>query len=196
MNQLDASSELDFIKKIMEDSRKIVILDAKPFIFWGLIIALGQIANYLFIKMQFDINPYIFWAVLIVLGWAYSMFFFFRASKIKQPFTFASKILLAVWTSCGISMTLIGFISSLTWNINPTPFITVIMGIGYYITGYLSEFKWIKYISLGWWLSTIILFLWPGFQSAIIMALSMIFFQVIPGIVINRTKTDDILKAV
>lgn len=190
MNQLDAADELLFIRKIMDDSRRIVIFDTKPFIFWGLIIALGQLASYFLIKLNIDFNPFYFWAFLITLGWVYSLFFFINKTKSKKPITFASRILSAVWTSCGISMTLIGFISALTWNINPTPFITAIMGIGFYITGFIAEFKWIKYISMGWWLSSIIMFLWPGFHSTIIMALSMIIFQVIPGIIINRMKTD------
>jgi hypothetical protein len=86
-------------------------------------------------------------------------------------------------------MTLLGFIGPMTSGIKHmfiAPVLSVSLGTGYYITGKIIEAKWVSNIALGWWIGAIVLFLYPGIHSILIMALMMLFFQTIPGIFIYR----------
>ena len=50
----DPSQELAFIRKIMAESRRALAEDGKPYIAWGIIVALGMTDTYLSALMNRD----------------------------------------------------------------------------------------------------------------------------------------------
>jgi len=189
MTELNAHQELAFIKKVMEDSRRIICDDGKSFIFWGILISFGMLITYLKVAGDWGINLGWFWPVLIALGWIGTMAVELKAKKKRATSTFAARILGSVWISCGVAMTILGFAGSLTNAYNGvfiSPIISVVLGIGYLITGVIHGKKWVSLLSIGWWLGALLMFYLQNFETLLIMTGMMIFLQTIPGILLYK----------
>jgi len=187
MDDIKAKEELEFIKKIIEDSRKDIVYNGMDYIFWGLIVAIGMIINYFMEILRYRFMHFFWiWVIIIAIGWTFSIFTYFVKGKKERKKTFSNKIVGSVWGACGIAMTICGFIGTLTNAINHnyiSPTLCTIVGVGYYITGVIFENKWIKYFSFGWWIGSLIMYFYPGDYTMLLMAFMMICFQVIPGFI-------------
>jgi len=199
MKETEAKNELEFIKNVMEDSRKIIVDDGKNFIFWGIIAALGLITTYILIVEKFGEYIKWVWVVLIAIGWIYTITIHLKKEKKRRVRTFAGKILSVTWFSCGLTMTIIGIGGSFSGAISGVyifPTISIVTGIAFAITGTVYNDKWFALLSAGWWLGGIVMFFYPGIHSILMMALMIIFFQITPGIVLyNRYKKELLIQS-
>lgn len=187
-DQNKALDELLFIKKVIEDSRKIVVDNGMGFIVWGILITAGMLFGYIkfLLNLQFD---YIWaWVVIIAAGWAFSFFKYYKRPTCKVE-TFAGRITGTLWFSFGISMSIAGFLGYWSGAIRGeyiSSIIAVMLGAAYYISSALYEWKWFKVVGILWWSGGILMFYIAGIEQLLIMAILMIFGQVVPGIVIYR----------
>ncbi len=189
MKETEAQEELAFIKKVMEDSRRIVAHDGNEYIVWGVLVVVGMIAMYINIAFQYYFHFALIWGILIGGGWVYSLvrwFTFYRKMPIK---TFAKNIIGSVWLACGIVMTLIGFALAPLgviqgWAI--MPLIGLVLGIAYFVTGKVIKEKWIGYSTFGWWIGALVIAAFPGVYMFLLFAGMMICFQIIPGIMLQK----------
>jgi hypothetical protein len=189
MTDLDAQQELAFIKKVMTDSRKILIDDGKGTIFWGLLISFGLLITYLSVVQNWEVFLSWFWPVLITFGWIYTIVTEIRSEKKRRVKTFAGKIIGAVWISFGISATILGFVGTVSGayhSVIISPLIAVLLGTGYLVSGLLYGKSWVSYLSIAWWGGAIVMFFMQNLETLLIMIGMMIFFQVIPGIILYR----------
>jgi hypothetical protein len=70
----DPREELSFIRSVIEDSRRAVVVDATPFLVWGGLVVVGAALEYL-LPRSFD--AVWSWMVLMGLGWSpYTLAFF------------------------------------------------------------------------------------------------------------------------
>ena len=187
MNEKTALEELVFIKKIIQDSRRKVIENGMGFIIWGILVLLGLLSTYYMIVNKIPQNVPWNWIILIGVGWLYTFFEVRKVKKKKLPSSFAEKIISALWFSSGISMTLFGFIAPLSGAVNGvfiSPMISVVLGIAYFVSGFLYDYKWISLLAFGWWAGAIIMFFYPGMQVFLIMSLMLILLQIVPGIIL------------
>lgn len=189
MTELNAQQELAFIKKVMEDSRRIICDDGKSFIFWGILISIGMLVTYLKIAMDWGVHLGWFWPVLIGFGWIVTIYVEVRADKKRSSKTFAAKILGSVWISCGIAMTILGFVGSISGAYNGvfiSPLISVVLGIGYLLTGVIYGKRWVSLLAIGWWFGALFMFYLQNLETLLIMTGMMIFLQTIPGIMLYK----------
>jgi hypothetical protein len=186
MEKQQAELEISMIKKIMEDSRRIVVDDGIGYIFWGILIFVGMISSYFVVlTKQYSYTIWI-WVILIGGGWAYTIISYFLKDSKKQARTLAGKILGGLWVSTGISMTLIGFVGPLSHSIGGytiTPVISIILGIAYFVSGIVYGQGWVRNLAVGWWAGAVVMFFWPGIQMFLIFAAMMLFLQIIPGVI-------------
>lgn len=189
MTDLDAQQELAFIKKVMIDSRKILIDDGKGTIFWGLLISFGLLITYLSIAQGWETSLSWFWPVLITFGWIYTIVTEIRSERKRRVKTFAGKIMGAVWISFGISATILGFVGTVSGayhGVFISPLIAVLLGTGYLVSGLLYGKAWVSYLSIAWWGGAIVMFFMQNLETLLIMIGMMIVFQVIPGIILYK----------
>ena len=189
MTELNAHQELAFIKKVMEDSRRIICDDGKSFIFWGFLISFGLLVTYLKIAGNWSISLGWFWPALIFAGWIVTIISEIMSKKKRSSKTFTAKILASVWISCGVAMTILGFIGSITNAYNGVfigPIISVVLGVGYMISGVIYGKRWVSIISIGWWLGALLMFYLQNLETLLIMTGMMIFLQTIPGIILYK----------
>jgi hypothetical protein len=194
MQESTAQEELSFIKKIMEDSRRIIVDDGLDFIFWGIVASAGLIITYsLIITEKWEYIKWT-WIVLIAIGWIFSISRGIKRGNKRTALTFTGKILSVTWAASGITMTIIGLLGIFTEAIKGvyiSPSISLVLGIAFAVTGTVYKNKWIGSLSIGWWAGAIFMFVFPGIHNILIMAIMMLVFQTIPGIILyNRYKKE------
>lgn len=189
MNTNQAVEELEFIKKVIDDTRKLIVHNGFDFIFWGIIIVIGLLSTFAAILLEFRIYYAWNWIIIVGIGWIYSIYRGIKHGKSKKVHTFAGKLLGAVWISTGIAMTVLGFVGVFTRaysGIYISPILSTILGIAFFVSGFLYDKKWITYLSAGWWAGAIIMFIYPYLYTLLLMSAMMILLQIIPGIIIYR----------
>lgn len=187
MEKQQAELEISMIKKIMEDSRKIVIDDGIGYIIWGVLIMIGLFSTYFIIL--FKQYTYVFWPWIIIIagGWTYSFIYYWKKESIGKVKTFTGKILGGLWLAAGISMCLIGFggpIFHAIGGLTVSPLMSVILGIAYYVSGIVYAKAWIRNLAIGWWAGALLMFIFPGLHTLLIFAGMMAVLQIIPGIIL------------
>ncbi|PIW69410.1 MAG: hypothetical protein COW08_07305 [Ignavibacteriales bacterium CG12_big_fil_rev_8_21_14_0_65_30_8] len=181
--------DLRYVKRIIEDSKNLVVDNGIGFIIWGLIIIVGLLGTYIDIVLsgtQFSLE---IWIILILGGWLYSLYKWYINRDRKKRTTFAGRIMSATWLASGIAMTIIGFIGTYSGaykSVYISPIIAVILGIAFYVSSFLYENKLMKFIAPLWWLGSIYMFFFPGIHTILVMVFLMLFLQVIPGIILYK----------
>jgi hypothetical protein len=192
-----ALEDLAFIKQVIGDSKKTVLDNGTGFIIWGLLIVTGLLYTYIDVIAKLQLNNDIVWVILIGGGWVYSIWSNIRYSKKRKVSTLSDKILGAVWVSAGIAMTILGFVGTFAGaygGVYISPLISTVLGIAFFISGVLFEQSWISYLSAAWWAGAIYMFIFPSIHTLLIMALMMLFIQVLPGVLMYRNYKNEMSK--
>lgn len=204
-NKAKAELELEFIKNIIQDSRKKVEDSGLSGVIWGSLVVIGIMANYFSgLYHNWDYALYI-WGILLISGWIYSYLKFRNIKKNNIPETFGLKVQNALWRASGIVMTIIAIICSIQFKRQVTemvpysyiinsmaiaPIISLILGTAYYVTGYINDCKYTTRLAYGWWIGGIIIFYMKSYNTFLVFALMTIFFQIIPGIKFYRRSKE------
>ena len=181
--------DLQYMKQIINDSRKIVVDKGIGFIVWGILIILGLTGSYIDTVMRGDQYSAELWILLIGGGWIYTAVVWYGHKGGKKAITFAGKILGAVWFSAGVAMTILGFVgiySGAFESVFISPVLAAVLGIAFYVSAQIYDNLLMKYLAPFWWLGSIFMFFFPGIHTIIVMAALMFFLQVVPGIVLYR----------
>lgn len=181
--------DLEFIKKVVSDSRNIVKENGINFIIWGILIIVGLTVTYFDTVLSGDQYSGETWIIVVSAGWIYSLVEWWKHRKIQRTITFAGKILGSTWLSTGIAMMILGFVApsfSAYHGVFISPVLATVLGIAFYITSIIYDSKMMQYLVPFWWIGAVVMFVFPGVHTIIIMAGMMLFLQVLPGIIFYR----------
>lgn len=190
INTIQAEQELAEIKRIMADSRRIMVDDGSGFILWGSLVAVGLITSYLSVLqyISWQITS-IAWFVLIGAGWIITILQLRKEKKEKKAVTFAGKVAGAIWGSAGVTMTIIGFVGSYSGMVKGmgiSPLMACVMGAAFFVSGVVYNDKKFRYLGFAWWIGSLVMFFWHSPHTLLLFALMMIFMQVLPGFIMYR----------
>lgn len=197
MNEKIAMDELQFIKKIIEDSKASIVYNGKDYIVWGLLVTIGLLLDYSAYVFKLNMNFILFWGVIIGLGWIFSFFSYKKRKTECNPKTFAGKILGGVWLATGTAMTIVGFIGIPSGAIpgqSISAVLSTFLGMAFIVAGFIHNETWMKYLSVGWWIGAVYMFYFPGIHTVFVMALMLLCFQVIPGVYFYQKYKKEVEK--
>lgn len=199
MNSSQAELELSEIKKIMEESRRIMVDDGLGFIIWGSLVAAGLISSYLSVLgyLAWNITSYA-WIALIGSGWIITIIQVRKEKKERRAITFAGKVAGAIWGSAGVTMTIIGFIGSYTGLVKGmgiSPLMACVLAAAFFVSGVIYNDKTFRYLSIGWWAGALVMFFWHSPHTLLLFALMIIFMQVLPGFIMYKKWKKEIKAA-
>lgn len=194
-----AELELSEIKKIMEDSRRILVDDGIGFIIWGTLVAAGLIFTYLSVLgyLSWEISS-IAWFALIGAGWLITIFLVRKEKKERKVVSFPGKVAGAIWSSAGITMTIIGFVGSysgLVKGMGISPLMACVLAAAFFVSGVIYNDKSFRLLGFGWWAGAIVMFFWHSPHTLLLFAMMIIFMQVLPGVIMYRKWKKEIIAA-
>ncbi len=193
---LRPEDELQYIRKIIDDSRASFVEDGIPYIIWGLLVAAGMIVSYISSLTERDLYAGYIWIGLVLFGWGSMIYYVIKQRRAPaRPKSILDRIQSSIWGACGGTLGL-GLILVLMFQhgandpqMNPyyALFVTsLIVGIGYFLSGVVHDLKWLRNISFAWWAGAVAMYLWPSVHMIGLYAAMIILFQVVPGIILQR----------
>lgn len=190
MEEYNPYNDLSYIKQIIQESRQSFIFTNSAIV-WSIIIFIMMLLTYysVIIREHAFMTPA--WTVAMIIGWAYSFYEGRKKRKINKNKTLVDRLISSVWVAVGIAASIIGFGGMFHLYQNSlliSPMISIVVGVGYYITGSIHKTNWYRNLSFGWWGSAIVMFLIMNVNQLLIMAAVMILFQLIPNIIIRKQE--------
>jgi hypothetical protein len=193
MTQENVEQDLQFIKKALENNRKMLADNGIFYILWGIMVVVGIPISYIFINMNMiNILPF-YWLGLAIIFFFIQLIINKKTRPTDHVDTFGWKLFNAVWRAVGITCILLTILFFTTSKISVPAFIGIIaaiFGIAYYLSGIINDIKFLTRLSYVWWLATIIGITWEYmfdlYYIALFFAGLILFLQVIPGIIIHK----------
>lgn len=180
-------SEILFIKKVMNNSRKAALDNGKYYILWGIIVSLASLMTYANYKLDFGFNSNYFWGACFLIGWVFSIYWGINDRKKSRTHSTGNKTIAALWGSLGIAMIVIAIGGKLSGAINYTaisPLIAGILGVGYFTSGTMYSDNMLKVMAFCWWGASIVMFNITGVEVLLANGIFLLAFQVIPGLIL------------
>ncbi len=189
--------ELAFIRKIIEDSRRSFSEDGKPYIVWGLVVAMGMTITYLSALLNQDFYVGYIWIGLMVIGYGYIAWMVRQNKGKRRTKNFVDRMQGAIWGACGSALGLGVFLCNVQISHGPDSFppihpyyacfvAALILGIAYFLSGFAMEIPWLRNIGVVWWVGAVAMYLFPSIHMLGLYAGMLICFQVVPGVLLNR----------
>lgn len=186
----NAQNDLAYIRELMVDTRRAASVSGGYFILWGLVVGVGLFATWLQVKGVLPYQPLLTWGPCIALG-VLGNFFLVRRDMREPVQLPAGRLIGMVWAAVGVTQ-LIFFFAGLGMNHLPGEQMPAIfaslIGTGMFLTGVLASLSWLRNMAFGWWLGSLVMFIWPGEHVILLMGLMLLVFYVLPGVMLIRMK--------
>src|SRR5690349_8422522 len=135
INLTQSETELETIKKIMEDSRRVITDNGWHYILWGLVVTCALLASYIKVLGMVSAKYYgMMWFILMISTWIAETIIEKRKNRKAAPKTFGGKLLSSLWSAAGVCMFIFGFVGTITGAYNPgfiCPMISTVLGVTY-----------------------------------------------------------------
>ncbi len=196
---LHPEEELQYIRKIIEESQANFAEDGKPYILWGSLIAIGMGVTYLSVLTQRDYYDGYIWIALVLIGWGWS-FSYLRKQKrqSERASSIFDRIQKSVWVACGWAIGLVCVSLMVSYQYEPifgeiAPvliafIVSMLLGVGYFVSGAVHQIAWLRNLAFGWWAGGILTLVLASDTKNILglYILMLLGLQVLPGIILQR----------
>jgi hypothetical protein len=198
MNEDAVRDDIAFIRRTMEQGRRVVGAWSPDVLVWGIAIAIGYFGTYARVRGYWTIDPHWLWLACIVLPWAYTLRrLVARLVAVEADAPAERRLaspLVIQWLACGIFLTILGLATIFSgdrdpWWINPV--VAGVMGIGFFVSSFLSNVVWLRWVGIAWWVGEVALFALRQRPEGLLLAgaLMLVLFAV-PGFVLMRGRRE------
>ena len=178
--ELSPKESLSVISKMIERSKTRMNENGFIYLFWGWLMSLCAIAQFVLLQLEYyEINYYPYY--LAIPAGIYTGIYYSRESKKEQGSSFLGNIFGALWISVGINIFITAFIFSFTFNINPIPFILMMLGIATIVSGQVINFRILIIGGIICNLLGVATIFIPFIYHPVIVALAIIAADLVPG---------------
>jgi len=156
-----AREDIAFIRHAVEEGRNYATASSPDIMIWGISVAIGYLGTYAFARGWSPFHPDWVWAMCIGLPWLYSM------RRLLPPFATRcldgpmARALSMLWLGCGIFLTTLAVAAIWAGDIRQGWFDAVVagvLGIAFFVSAWLSNLLWLRWVALLWWLGELALF--------------------------------------
>lgn len=198
----EVSSELEYIKSVIETSRPAIIINGWHFIMWGILVFFGLLNTYLAILSGAGAQIYYAWLIIVAFGWICSFGITWYQKKkgmVRAAKAINESLIQKISTSCGIAMLILGFVAPLSGTFSPYaigPSMCAVMGVMYFMIGHIVKNKMVTNLGYAWWIGSVGLFAMTmdkslRDESLLAYAILIVLLQVIPGFILNKKYTEE-----
>ena len=198
MNEDAAREDIAFIRRSIEQGRRIAGAWSPDMLVWGIAIAIGYFGTYARVRGYWTVEPYWLWAACILLPWAYTLRrlvarLFGRAPDALAERRFTSPLTM-LWLACGIFPTILGLAVIVSgerdaWWVDPAA--AGAMGIGFFVSSFLSNVVWLRWVGIAWWAGELAAFALRQRPEGLLLAGAlMLALLALPGLLLMRGRRE------
>lgn len=182
----DLTNDINLIKQMISESQGTALSIKKHFLLWGITIPLTTVIMNLFVINNLESWISNLWPFSCGVSALLSIIIGMKSSpRHKTVFIQLYKM---VWISVLISITIVlVFIILGTIPLNiALAFISILVGLGSLISGYMQKSRMIKIVSIIWYLLAVVLLLNNSEVASYIIGYTSFFLLFIPGIMLKE----------
>jgi MFS family permease len=176
--------EFQTIKAMIEKTKRDTAESGTSLILWGWLVIAGCIATYVMAAFKQYSFIWVAWLVLVGLGVISNIAVLRHKKRVVQASTYIGDALTNLWIACGVAMTIVGFVGSLSPVISYKaifPLISVILGIGTFATGGIVNWRLMRMGGLFWWAAGILMMFVSINYHPLILGITVIPGYMVPG---------------
>ena len=197
MNEDAVRDDIAFIRRTMEQGRRVVGSWSADMLVWGVAVTLGYAGTYARVRGWWTLDPNWLWTGLVVLAWLYSLRRVRRLAS--RTDAVAARLMRSpigmLWLACGVFLTITSFAVIFTtppniWWINGAVAAGV-MGIAFFVSSFLCDLPWMRWVALAWWIGEVALFVLHQRTEGLLLAGAlMLALLAVPGFVLMRGRRE------
>lgn len=188
-----AREDIALVRRMMEESRTVVVDRGKHFMIWGLVPTAGLLFTYARLTGSPGPDPRWIWIGLLIIGWAASLTVGLIDGRRARVGTLPRRLLSVTWIATGISMTMIGLaglFGPLVGGEAISGLLAAILGAPVFVTAVLTGERWLRWVAIGWWAGGTVMLFSTGPYALLLMAAMMFLLLAVPGAVLfARART-------
>ena len=192
MSEDGVREDIAFIRRTIEDGRAYATTRGPDMVVWGVVVAVGYLATYAYVRGWLALAPGWIWTACIGLPWAYSISRFFKVAANPAPIRPMIQAMRMLWLGCGIFLTTFALATAWTgdnrqgWS---EVFNAAILGVGFFGSASLCNLPWLRWVAGGWWLGFIATYLLrTRIEVLPLSAALMLLLLALPGAVLLGTR--------
>ena len=198
MNEDAVREDIAFIRRSIEQGRRIAGAWSPDMLVWGIAIGLGYFGTYARVKGHWTVEPNWLWLACILLPWAYTLRrlparLFGRAPEALAERHFGSPLAMQ-WFACGIFLTILGLATIFSGERNPwwiNPAVAGVMGIGFFVSSFLSNVVWLRWVGIAWWAGELAALVLRDRPEGLLLAGALMLALVaLPGLILMRGRRE------
>jgi len=197
MNEDAVRDDIAFIRRTMEQGRRVVGSWSADMLVWGIAVTLGYAGTYARVRGWWTLDPNWLWTGLVVLAWLYSLR---RVRRLASRTDAAAARLMRspigmLWFACGVFLTITSFAvifatAPNTWWINGA-ISAGVMGIAFFVSSFLCDLPWMRWVALAWWLGELAMFVLRQQPEGLLLGGAlMLVLLAVPGFVLMRGRRE------
>ncbi len=184
-----ASSDVAFLRQVIDETRHRLALDATPLILFGSAVVAGVVGELVLLEWRLPLRSLWLWAIVIGVAWCATALLWRRRRRRLGAQTLADRQLGGLWTGCWSTMCVVGFGGALTGQLTGaaiTGTLAAMLGAGFFATSVLVDSPPIRWLALGWWVTSVAVYLLPNAAGMALFGAAMLLLQVVPAWLLQR----------
>lgn len=180
--------DLAAIRTLMTDSQRLVQGTWWYQLVWGLLITLGLVATWFGEQSGRYGLIGAAWVALVVIGWTASFVRGRHEASEAKVRNAASRAFSGIWIGLGVALTMVGMVSIPAGAVAPDGLpgvLAILLGAGYFATGFVSGLRGLIVVSIGWWLGGGALLFFQGPSAILGLAVLTVFLEIAPALVLR-----------
>lgn len=185
----EPGEDLAVIRRLMEDSHRVVHDNGAYFLVWGVLATVGLVLTYLAVVGAVALEPRWSWGGVLVVGWGLSMWLGWRGHTRSRVRTVGRRYLGVLWLTCAVTLTVVSVaaFAGAVVSANALPgLVSVVIAMPFAGTSVLTGERWVGVVAAGWWLGGAVMLVVPGLYTLPMLALMTLLLEVVPGVVFYR----------
>lgn len=178
--QLNPAESIQLIERMINSTKNKLADDGVLLIFWGWLVVISALVNYLGLQLQFD-NAGIVWAILMPVGGIFSAFYGRYQNKKRRVKTALDGYLSFLWAGFGIAL-VITLVCGFNYGIKPVYFsLMILYGLATFVSGGLLGFKPLIYGGIVSFICAIVSIFLGEMDQLLIIVIALLASYIIPG---------------
>jgi hypothetical protein len=178
---ISAEESLQLIEQMLGEARNKFYNNGFALLFWGILISLSCLGQFIMIKMGYPEQSNYIWPVAIGIGMVITFLYYGVYAKRSKQFSRSDSSNGILWIGFAITFMVLAFLC-IYLKVNPAGFIWCLTGFAMFASGGIYKFKPLFAGAFVFWITAIVcVLLKDDLNTLWIAALSMLLGYIVPG---------------
>ncbi len=186
---IPAGEELKIIKQMIDNTRTVTANSWIFLLLWGWLGFANCILTYILIYIEQYAYISQLWTISVIIGFIVSFVIGIKMGRKKRIVSYTDHAVSNLWMACGIAFFLLGVVApnvGILDKDNIAPVLSVIGGVGIFVTGQIIDWNVLRISGVLWWLAAVLMMFTHPHLHTLILGVVIIPGYLIPGYLLRK----------